>query len=42
MLARLKAAAVFNQKTLGEYLREVFANHLQDLEKKGMLPKGKG
>jgi predicted DNA-binding protein len=41
MVARLKAAAALNQHTLGMYLRELFKAHLQDLEKKGLLPKGK-
>jgi predicted DNA-binding protein len=41
MVARLKAAAALNQHTLGMYLRELFKDHLQDLEKKGLLPKGK-
>jgi predicted DNA-binding protein len=41
MVARLKAAAALNQQTLGDYLRELFRDHLQDLEKKGLLPKGK-
>ena len=40
-VARLKAAAALNQHTLGDYLREPFKNHLQDLEKKGLLPEGK-
>jgi predicted DNA-binding protein len=41
MVARLKAAAARNQHALGMYLRELFKDHLQDLEKKGLLPKGK-
>ena len=41
MVPRLKAAAALNQHTLGMYLRELFKDHLQDLEKKGLLPKGK-
>jgi hypothetical protein len=41
MVARLKAAAALNQHTLGMYLTELFKDHLQDLEKKGLLPKGK-
>jgi predicted DNA-binding protein len=41
MVARLKAAAALDQHTLGMYLRELFKGHLQDLEKKGLLPKGK-
>ena len=41
MLARLKAAAALSHKTLGEYLKDLFAEHLQELERKGLLPKGK-
>jgi len=41
MVARLKAAAALNQHTLGMYLRELFKDHLQDLEEEGLLPKGK-
>jgi hypothetical protein len=41
MVARLKAAAALNQHTLGMCLRELFKDRLQDMEKKGLLPKGK-
>ncbi len=41
MVARLKAAAALNQQTLGDYLRVLFTDHLQELERKGILPKGK-
>ena len=41
MVARLKAAAALNQHTPGMYLRELFKDHLQDLEEEGLLPKGK-
>jgi hypothetical protein len=41
MVARLKAAAALNQQTLGDYLRGLFQAHLQELERKGLLPKGR-
>jgi len=41
MLAKLKAMAALNQQSLGEYVTGLFARHLEDLEKRGLLPKGK-
>ena len=41
LLARLKAAAALQQKTLGEYIQEMCESHVQELERKGLLPKGK-
>ena len=41
LLAKLKAAAALQQKTLGEYIQEMCENHVQELERKGTLPKGK-
>jgi len=41
LLAKLKAAAALHQKTLGEYIQEMCNAHVQELEKKGLLPKGK-
>jgi predicted DNA-binding protein len=41
MLARLKAAAALNNQTLGDYVVELFEIHLEELERKGLLPKGK-
>ena len=41
LLAKLKAAAALHQKTLGEYIQEMCVAHVQELEKKGLLPKGK-
>lgn len=41
LLAKLKAAAALQQKTLGEYIRDMCEAHVEDLEKKGLLPKGK-
>lgn len=40
--AKLRAAAALQQKTLGEYIQEMCEGHVQDLERKGILPKGKG
>ena len=42
LLAKLKGAAALQQKTLGEYIQELCMEHVQELEKKGVLPKGKG
>jgi hypothetical protein len=41
LLAKLKAAAALQQQTLGEYIQEMCEAHVQDLERKGLLPKGK-
>ena len=41
LLAKLKAAAALQQKTLGEYIQEMCEGHVQELERKGLLPKGK-
>ncbi len=41
LLAKLKAVAALQQKTLGEYIQEMCEAHVQELERKGMLPKGK-
>jgi hypothetical protein len=41
LLAKLKAAAALQQKTLGEYIQEMCEGHVQELERKGILPKGK-
>jgi hypothetical protein len=41
ILAKLKAAAALQQKTLGEYIKEMCEGHVQELERKGILPKGK-
>jgi hypothetical protein len=40
LLAKLKAAAL-QQKTLGEYIQEMCVDHVQELERKGVLPKSK-
>ena len=41
LLAKLKAAAALQQNTLGEYIQKMCELHVQELEKKGVLPKGK-
>ena len=38
---RLKAAAALEGKTLQVYLMELLKRHVTELEKKGLLPKGK-
>jgi hypothetical protein len=38
---RLKAAAALQGKNLQAYLLKILKNHVMELEKKGMLPKGK-
>ena len=38
---KLKAAAALQGKSLQGYLLEMLQNHVTDLEKKGLLPKGK-
>jgi len=39
--AKLKAVAALNRQTLGQYVLELLMAHLQELEKKGHLPKRK-
>lgn len=41
LLAKLKAAASLARKTLGQYIQEMCTEHVQELERKGTLPKGK-
>ncbi len=41
LLAKLKGVAALQQKTLGEHIQEMCEAHVQELEKKGILPKGK-
>lgn len=38
---KLKAAAALQGKSLQSYLLEMLQNHVTELEKKGLLPKGK-
>jgi len=39
---KLKAAAALQGKTLQQYLLELYQAHVADLERKGIVPKGKG
>lgn len=39
--AKMKAMAALNQQSLGQYVMDLFEKHLEELEKKGLLPKGK-
>jgi hypothetical protein len=41
MQAKLKAMAALSQQSLGQYVMDLFGKHLEELEKKGILPKGK-
>jgi len=41
LVASLKAAAAFARKPLKHYIAEVLQKHVEDLERKGVLPKGK-
>lgn len=41
LLAKLKAAAALHRQTLGEYIQAMCEAHVQELEKKGLLPKPK-
>ena len=38
---KLKAAAALQGKSLTAYLKELLEDHVMELERKGMLPKGK-
>ena len=38
---RLKAAAALKGKSLNKYVVEVLRDHVRELERKGVLPKGK-
>jgi len=39
---KLKAAAALQGETLAGYVQSLLARHVEDLEKKGLLPKLKG
>jgi len=41
LLAKLKAAAALHRQTLREYIQRLCEAHVQELEKKGTLPKSK-
>ncbi len=42
LVASLKAAAAFAHKPLKYYLTELLQKHVDELERKGVLPKPKG
>ena len=42
VLAKMKAAAALNRRTLSQYVLELFDAHLREVERKGLWPKGKG
>ena len=41
LIAKVKAAAALEHASLKEYVTRILGNHVNDLEKKGLLPKGK-
>lgn len=41
LLAKLKAAAALDGKTLGQYIQNMCEAHVTDLERRGQLPKTK-
>ena len=42
LMRRLRMAALAEQTTVRDLLIDLVQGHLKDLEKKGVLPKGKG
>jgi len=38
---KLKAAAALQGQSLTDYIQQLFEGHVEELEKKGLLPKGK-
>jgi predicted HicB family RNase H-like nuclease len=42
LVANLKAAAAFERMSLKKYVAKVLQGHVEELQKKGGLPKGKG
>lgn len=40
LLAKLKAAAALDEKSLAQYVQDLCASHVADLEHRGRLPKG--
>jgi len=42
LVANLKAAAAFERTPLKRYVAIVLQRHVEELQKKGLLPKGKG
>ena len=41
LIAKIKAAAALEQASLKEYVAKILDQHVTELEKKGVLPKGK-
>ena len=41
LMQRVKMAAAYEGKTVKQWLMDLSEAHLKDLEKKGLLPKGK-
>lgn len=41
LLAKLKAAAALDGKTLAQYVQDMCETHVDELERKGQLPKSK-
>ena len=41
LLNKLKGAAALQGKTLAEYVQQMCQTHIEELEKKGILPKSK-
>ena len=41
MQAKLQAMAALNQQSLAQYVTDLIEKRLEELERKGMLPKGK-
>jgi hypothetical protein len=41
LIAKLKAAAALEQASLRDYIAVLLQHHVAELEKKGLLPKGK-
>jgi hypothetical protein len=41
LIGKLKAAAALQHKSLTAYVAGLFQDHVEELEKKGLLPKGK-
>lgn len=41
LIAKIKAAAALEHASLKEYVTRILDQHVSELEKKGLLPKGK-
>ena len=41
LIAKIKAAAALEHASLKEYVTKILYQHVAELEKKGLLPKGK-